>query len=131
MAGDDDFEPDDLQFQTSVDGERVRLIFIRDTGEHQAVVLRRSHLASLVAGAQKLLSPRDAVPIDRGSLRPGTTLELTSFQFSPQGSELGLTLFVGLPDQDRGVTIPLCLSRKDAAAIMEQLRRWLESLRPS
>ena len=85
MAGDDDFEPDDLQFQISGDGKSVRLIFIRDNGEHQAVVLRRSHLASLVAGAQKLLSPRDAVPIDRDSLRPGMTLELTSYQFSPRG----------------------------------------------
>ena len=130
MADDDEFEPDDLQFQTSDDGERVRLIFIRDSGEHQAVVLRRSDLASLVAGAQKLLSPRDAVPIDQGSLRPGMTLELTGFQFSPRESELGLTLFVELPDQDRGVTIPLRLSRKDAESIMEQLSRWLESLRP-
>ena len=131
MISDGDFEPDDVQFQTSDDGTSVRLIFIRDNGEHQAVVLRRNHLVLLVVEAQKHLSPQDAVPIDRDSLGSGTTIRLAGYQFSPRESELGLTLFVELPDQkNRGVTIPLSLSRKDSEAIMEQLSRWLESLPP-
>ena len=131
MISDDGFEPDELQFQTSDDSESVRLIFIRDNGEHQAVILQRSVLVSLVVGAQKHLSPQDAVPIDRDSLRPGTTHRLVGYQFSPRKSELGLTLFVELPDQKRrGVTIPLSLSRKDSEDITEQLNRWLERLPP-
>lgn len=128
---DDDFKPDDLQFQISEDGKSVRLIFTRDNGEYREVVLRRSSLPSLVAGAQNLLSPQDAVPIDRDSLRPGTIIRLTGYQFSPRGKKLGLTLFLELPDQDRGVTIPLNLSRKDAESIAEQLSRWLERPQPT
>ena len=128
---DDDFKPDELQFQISRYGEGVRLIFSRYDGQRRTVVLRRSDLPSLVAGAQNLLSPQDAVPIDQDSLRPGTIIRLTGYQFSPRGEKLGLTLFLELPDQDRGVTIPLNLSRKDAESIAEQLSRWLERPQPT
>ncbi len=126
MTTSDDFEVKDLQFQTSEEGEKVRLIFTRNSGERQEVVFRRRDLASLVAGAQKLLSPSDAVPIDRESLRSGTTIQVTGYQFSPGGAELCLTLFVDLPDQGRGVTIPLCFSRKNVESMMGDMGYWLQ-----
>ncbi len=126
MATRDDFEVKDLQFRTTEDGDRIRLIFTCNSGERREVVLRRRNLASLFAGVQDLLSPSDAVPIDRESLRSGTTIRVTGYQFSPVGAELRLTLFVDLPDQGRGVTIPLRFSRRDVEKIMGQMGDWLE-----
>ena len=126
---DDVFEPDDLQFQES-DDDQIRMIFAKNSGEHRTVVVRRENLASLFAGIQRLLPAGDAVPIDRDSFRAGTTIRVTSYQFSPRETEFRMTLFVDLPDQGRSVTIPLHFSRKDAKSIIEQLQNWLESREP-
>lgn len=124
-----DFDADGVQFFTSEDGERVRLMFTRDDGEHRAIVLSQRSLASLVVGAQAMLSPQSATPIDQNSLRAGTTIRVNGVQTAPRGDDLALTLLADLPEQDRGVIIPLTLSKKDAKSMALQLRIWLESVR--
>lgn len=118
------FVPDDFVVLLSEDGKRVTLRFSCDSDEQVLISIPRIHLASLVVEATKLLPPGSAVPIDRDSLRPGTTYSLQGYQFSPRPEHLGLTLFVDLPDQGRVVTIPLQLTPKDIEVVSEQIKRW-------
>ena len=41
MTTSDDFEVKDLQFQTSEDGDKIRLIFTRNSGERAKLPTRR------------------------------------------------------------------------------------------
>jgi hypothetical protein len=122
MSEDAPFLVDNAAVALNDTGEFAKLVFSRDTGESREVILRREWLPMLVVEIQSKIAPSQATPIDRGSLHMGQNFSLRGFQARRvQSGGATLTLFVDLPDQGRGVTIPLDLTSEDVDTLIKML----------
>lgn len=122
MATDGPFRPDECETMLSEDGESVKMVLTNDVGERQEAVFDRRWIPSLITQLQRRIVPGQATPIDKDSLRPGQTFSLQGYEiWHEQDGSARLTLFLDLPDQNRVATIPIELTPKDVAAIIERL----------
>ena len=124
LDNNDDFRPDDFHLE-DVDKKQVRLVWRQDSGGRQAEVLHKNQLSAVLLELQKQIEPNSAVPINPASLRAGTLVAISGLGFGPRQDHFLLTVFSDLPEQDRGVTIPLRFSKKDAAECVEAMTKWL------
>jgi hypothetical protein len=100
------------------DGVHVRLTFIRDKGESQAIFLDRAGLSQLALALRKETLSGSIVPIDQASMTIGLNYRVVGHQvgFLPDRT-IKLTVFLDLPDQGRTLSLSLALSADDVDAI--------------
>lgn len=79
------------------------------------------------AQTRKQPSAGSIVPMNQGSLQPGTMISVTSHQFGPRPDHFRLTAVADLPDQGRTVTIPLRFSKQDAEQCVNAMTQWLRT----
>lgn len=107
----------------SHDKKRTKLSFESDADGLVEVVVETDFLTMILAQIRKEIESTVVTPIDRGSLKPGQSLQTRGFHVDqlPNGGAV-LVIHADLLDEGRVVTIPLELSREAA----KDLKRMLE-----
>ena len=114
---------DTFEIEPGPDDEHVTLIFRSDSGESQAVALKRTQLPALVARLARETGPGQATPIDKDSLRTGKEYSVQAFYVQRPMPDDGARLLVLVVHfEDRVVTIPLELSPPDVQHMVTQLK---------
>jgi hypothetical protein len=127
MVDKDEFVPDHLEVQDHTDGERVRLVFGRDSdGATKSIVLKKDQLPAIASQLHRRIEAGSVVPISPSDMRIGADYRLTGYEVGIRSDSFRLNLHVELPAQGRTVTMGLDLNKKEAADLRNWLGRWLE-----
>lgn len=128
MEQDNEFHPDEMDVATSQDGRSIRLLFSKDSGERQAIIIPAQGAALLLQQLQKRTGRTVGLPASKGSLQFGETFSLAGVQIGPrpEGGAM-LTLAIDLLDQGRVVTLPIELPPKDLEQLVANLSDHLQS----
>jgi hypothetical protein len=124
----EDFIPDQVQTQRSNDGQLVRFVFEKDSGDRKTVTFDGYQLLSVLQLVQKEIaqhpSQRNSVtPISKESLQIGALFKLVGWGVGEQkGGGAVLTLHVDLHDVGRVVTMPIRLSQSEALEIVNTIK---------
>lgn len=129
MAPDEEFSPQGFRVETTDSGP-LRLVWVRDDGEHRVIVLDKSQLPAITRELRSQIEDEEAAPQDIEDVLSGGEARVAGLGFSPEPDHLRLTVYVEpAPGQDREVEIALRLSKTDVVNCMTSMTEWLEQAR--
>ena len=129
MAPDEEFSPQGFRVEMADSGQ-LRLVWVRDDGEHRVIVLDKSQLPAVTRELRSQIEDEEAAPEDIEDVLSGEEARVAGLGFSPEADHLRLTVYVEpAPGQDREVEIALRLSKTDVVNCMTSMTEWLQQVR--